>query len=163
MGAAPLCSECFCQNARTGKKKAPAPVGPTDSAWFIAVCCQTARHSSPRFSPSSRCRDTTSCVGVGRVSSYPRVVKKHRCHNWGSGLAFYFMTLRCFVPQESPVNTSIFDICRNRARHNNLCPPHAHRIRTSHPQDARRTAATPALRCAAIAPFWFPAGFFQAS
>ena len=118
------------------KKDAPAPVGPTDSAWLIAVCCQTGRHSSPRFSPSSRCRDTTSCVGVGRVDTRIGRVKKHRCHNWGSLFPINFNVLRVFVPQETPVNTTIFDICRNRARHKILCPPHSHRLRTSRPQDA---------------------------
>ena len=59
----------FSRKRPNRKKERPHARSSYGSAWFIAVCCQTARHSSPRFSPSSRCRDTTSCVGVGRVGT----------------------------------------------------------------------------------------------
>src|ERR1041384_1944280 len=34
------------------KKESPSARRSYGSAWFIAVCCQTGRHLSPRFSPS---------------------------------------------------------------------------------------------------------------
>ena len=74
-----------------------------------------ARHSSPRLSPSARCRDTTSCVGVGRLSTTIRRVKKHHCHNRKPIYLLIFIRLQDIVPRKWPVNTCFFDRCRNRA------------------------------------------------
>jgi hypothetical protein len=136
MGFAPRCSG-LCLFTRTGKKKVPCA---RRSYGFSVVDCGLLSDKSAIPLPGSphqpRCRDTTSCVGVGRVDTHIQRVKKHRGHNWGSLFICTFNDLYVFLPQETPVNTAFFDACRNRARHKNLCPPDSHRLRTSRPQDA---------------------------
>jgi hypothetical protein len=139
------CSPLF-RTRRQGVRQMPEPWKEkrtpwTSSSWRTAHLYEerTAVRQPPFLSPApqpSRCRDTTSCVRVGRLSTLIRRVKKHRCHNRSAETPRYFNRLSHFVLQEGGVNTAAFDRCRNRAGHNILCPPPAHRVPTSRPQVA---------------------------
>src|SRR5262245_57035209 len=145
MGSAPRCSGCFSLNARTGKKNALGPQV-CGSAWFIAVLLSDRPPFLSPALPTTKMCDTTSCVGVGRLSTRNPSVKKHHCHNRRSIYFIYINVLANNVLGKWPVNKGLLDRTSNPARHKRLCPPHAHRIRTSRPQVVRGNGARGAAR-----------------
>jgi hypothetical protein len=60
----------FPLNARTGERNGLSPPNSGDCASLdVERPLSGSRHSSPRLPNHPRCRDTTSCVGVGRVDT----------------------------------------------------------------------------------------------
>src|SRR5688572_13575069 len=132
MGMAPRCSG-LCFTTRTGRKKRDAP---DPHVWRTAHLYEerSAVRQPPYLSPApqpSRCRDTTSCVGVGRLSTPNRRVKKHRCHNCGAITIRFFNGLSHFLRQERAVNTPLFCQMQESGRTqyfvSTVCPPATHK------------------------------------
>lgn len=135
----PLFRTIFSSKSEPERKGRPTPAVLAGQRVFMWSGLLSDR---PPFLPGSpqpaRCRDTTSCVGVGRLGTGVRVVKKHRCHNRRSEFTNEYIGLSHFVLRNGRVNRAVFDRCRNRAGHKILCPRPAHRVRTSRPQVARK-------------------------
>src|SRR5262245_30940991 len=116
----PKFSDCFLRPLKPEpgrKKKDPLPCMTCRSVrLYLSGRCQTTTISAPRLpypprwatKTASPCRDTTSCVRVGSLSSRKQRVKKHRCHNRCLKITFADSDLRDSVLQKRPVNTASF-------------------------------------------------------
>ena len=131
----PKFSDCLRPQSPNREKRKTPPLQylQVNASLFERPLSDDPHFHSPAPQPPRR-RDTTSCVGVGSLSSSKRRVKKHRCHNRNAKTGCIYSGLRHFVPQESAVNGGFFWQCRIRAGHKILCPPGAHPLRTNHPQ-----------------------------
>ena len=112
----PLFRMRFDQSPNRRKRTARRPQCLRVSASLCVRLLSDNRHSSPRLPQPPRCRDTTSCVGVGSLRAEKQRVKKHRCHNCSAENLLYSTDLRDFVLQESPVNTRLFCVMQESGR-----------------------------------------------
>ena len=112
----PLLRMRFDQSPNREKRTARRPQCLRVSASLCVRLLSDNRHSSPRLPNPPRCRDTTSCVGVGSLRAEKQRVKKHRCHNCSAEKPLHSIGLRDFLLQESPVNTRLFCVMQESGR-----------------------------------------------